>query len=262
MACSSLRKLNITLSALCLTLVLMSNSTMANENKHTNKKDETAAPNECVIVLHGLARTAFSMRKIVKVLKPNYKVINNTYPSRKKSIEELAELAIAPAIKECELSTKIHFVTHSLGGILVRQYLSQHEVKNLGNVVMLGPPNNGSEIVDRFKSSEISKWFFTKVNGPAGEQLGTGNEHVPAALGAVNFNLGVIAGNVSYSPVFSKAIDGEDDGKVSVESSKIAGMKDHIVLPVSHTFMMDNAEVIEQVKAFLKDGVFLRLDKE
>ena len=99
MACFSLRKLNITLSALCLILVLMSNSIMANENKHTNKKYETAAPNECVIVLHGLARTAFSMRKIVKALKPNYKVINNTYPSRKKSIEELSELAIAPAIR-------------------------------------------------------------------------------------------------------------------------------------------------------------------
>ena len=261
MACFSLRKLNITLSALCLTLVLVSNSTMANENKYTNKNGETAAANECVIVLHGLARTAFSMRKVVKALKPNYKVINNTYPSRKKSIEELAELAIAPAIKECESNTKIHFVTHSLGGILVRQYLSQHEVKSLGNVVMLGPPNNGSEIVDRFKSSEISKWFFTKVNGPAGEQLGTGNEHVPTALGAVNFNLGVIAGNVSYSPVFSKAIDGEDDGKVSVESSKIAGMKDHIVLPVSHTFMMRSDEVVKQVKHFLKEGVFLRLEK-
>lgn len=252
MASFGICKLNATLNCVCLYLLVMSSSTIASKDNRS-----ATTPDECVVVLHGLARTAFSMRKIVKGLKPDYKVVNNTYPSRKKTIEELAELAISPALKECEGSAKIHFVTHSLGGILVRQYLAQNEVKNLGNVVMLGPPNNGSEVVDQFQSTAISNWFFSKVNGPAGDQLGTVNGNLPSALGAVNFNLGVIAGNVSYSPVFSRAIDGDDDGKVSVESSKVAGMKDHIVLPVSHTFMMNDDTVIENIQAFIKNGAFI-----
>jgi len=234
MARFSLRKLNIALKLLSLItyLLLATHMTNANENK-------TATQQDCVIVLHGLARTAFSMRKIETALENDYKVINKTYPSRKHSIKELADIAIAPAIEQCSNKQRIHFVTHSLGGILVRQYLSEHDVRNIGNVVMLGPPNNGSELVDYFQSTKVTNWAFEKANGPAGAQLGTQDDSRPIDLGPVSFSLGVIAGNVSYSPVFSKAFEGDDDGKVSVASTKIDGMKDHIVLPVSHTFMMD-----------------------
>ena len=227
-----------------------------------NKQSEflDAPNNESVIVLHGLFRTAFSMRKIARELKSDYKVVINNYPSRKNNIQELAELAIKPALESCKGNDKVHFVTHSLGGILVRQFLSQNKIENLGNVVMLAPPNHGSEIVDRFQSMGMSNWVFKKVNGPAGEQLSTQKDSVPETLGAVNFSLGVIAGNVSYSPIFSRALPGEDDGKVSVASSKVEGMKDHIVLPVSHTFMMSNDAVIQQVRSFLKKGVFDNLD--
>jgi len=229
-------------------------SAMAQSSENIEK---AGLQKDCVILLHGLARTSFSMRKIEAALKGNYHVINNSYPSRKHSIETLADLAIAPALESCGDAPNIHFVTHSLGGILVRQYLSQHSIKNLNNVVMLGPPNNGSELVDYFQSSKLPSWLFDKANGPAGSQLGTDHaSSKPIELGAVDFNLGVIAGNVSYSPLFSKALDGEDDGKVSVNSTQIAGMKDHITLPVSHTFMMDNDEVITQVSHFLKNGVF------
>jgi len=223
-----------------------------------NKQNESleVPNNETVVVLHGLFRTAFSMRKIARELKSDYKVVINNYPSRKNNIQELAELAIKPALESCKGSDKVHFVTHSLGGILVRQFLLHNKIENLGHVVMLAPPNHGSEIVDRFQSIGLANWAFDKVNGPAGAQLGTLNNHLPKSLGPVDFSVGVIAGNVSFNPFLSSMLQGDDDGKVSVESSKVDGMKDHLVMPVSHTYMMSNDAVIAQIKYFLKEGAF------
>ena len=152
-------------------------------------------------------------------------------------------------------ATKIHFVTHSLGGILVRHYLNNNNISALGNVVMLGPPNKGSELVDVF--SKIS--LFDDINGPAGSQLGTTADSVPNSLGAVAFNLGVIAGSRSLNPAYSYFIEGDNDGKVSVESTRVRGMSDHIIMAVSHSFMMLNPKVIRQVKHFL---AFARFDHE
>ena len=224
---------------------------------NTGKTDS----DECVILLHGLLRSRLAMGRLAVELQNDYQIINNSYPSRRYTIEELARRAIEPALEHCDKKTKVHFVTHSLGGILVRQYLSEHEVKNLGNVVMLGPPNQGSEIVDFFQSSPFMSSLFELANGPAGTQLGTNDDGRPKALGPVDFHLGVIAGNKSFNPVLSSFLPGEGDGKVTVESSKVDGMVDHLVLPVDHTFMMRDSKVIHQVKTFLKQGHFDRNDQ-
>jgi len=211
---------------------------------------------EYVVLLHGLARTRFSLSLLGVALEANYKVINQGYPSRRHTVEKLAKIAIENAIQKCPEGSTIHFVTHSLGGILVRQYLSQHSIKNLGHVVMLGPPNQGSEIVDFFQSSPFLVNLFQIINGPAGAQLGTQIDARPRALGSVNFSLGVIAGNRNFSPLLAKLLPGHSDGKVTVESSKVHGMADHLVLPVDHTFMMNNSAVIKQVQTFLQHGRF------
>jgi hypothetical protein len=210
---------------------------------------------ECVILLHGLARGEASMSTMEQALADEgFSVTNVSYPSRDYPIEQLAVMVISPAVQECADTEKIHFVTHSLGGILVRQFLQQREVENLGRVVMLGPPNHGSELVDSLAGLP----GFELINGEAGMQLGTQSESVPIRLGAVSFDLGVIAGNRTYNPIYSSIIPGADDGKVSVASTRVEGMSDHIELPVSHTFMMNDEQVIEQTASFLRVGKFLR----
>ena len=167
-----------------------------------------------------------------------YQVWNIDYPSRSATVESLAETVVGSAVTNCERAGagKINFVTHSLGGILVREYLAHHAIPNLGRVVMLGPPNQGSEVVDK-----LSGWrLFQKINGPAGNELGTGTNSVPNKLGAANFCLGIIAGNHSINWINSLMISGRDDGKVSVERTRLAGMTDWIVLPTSHPFIMKN----------------------
>jgi len=192
-----------------------------------------AMSEECVVLLHGLARSTNSMSAIERSL------IDSGY-------------TVNAALTSCGEATSIHFVTHSMGGILLRYYLSQHTLSNLGRVVMLGPPNKGSQVVDR-----MGGWpGFKAINGPAGLQLGTSESSVPNAIGPAQFDLGIIAGTRSVNLLLSTQIPGADDGKVSVENTKLEGMNDHVTLPVTHTFMMKNKKVIAQVMHYLKHGVF------
>ncbi len=212
---------------------------------------------EDVILLHGLCRTSRSMSVMARALtQASYNVHNVDYASRSKSIELLGEDVVGLAVADCERdgAVKINFVTHSLGGILVRSYLANHSVPTLGRVVMLGSPNQGSEVVDKLGGW----WLFKKINGPAGNELGTGKDSMPNRLGAANFCVGIIAGNRTINWINSLMIPGSDDGKVSVARTKLAGMTDHIVIPSAHPFLMRNATAIRQTIYFLRNGKFDR----
>jgi pimeloyl-ACP methyl ester carboxylesterase len=192
------------------------------------------------------------MRKAL--MKAGYCVTNLDYPSRSATIEELSEAVVGKALADCRQSgaTRIHFVTHSMGGILVRSYFARHSACDLGRVVMVGPPNQGSELVDRLGSCPI----FSLINGPAGRELGTSANSLPNRLGTPKYYVGVIAGNRSINWINSLLIPGPDDGKVSVERTKLSSMADHIVVPTTHPFMVRNREVIRQTIEFLRSGKF------
>jgi pimeloyl-ACP methyl ester carboxylesterase len=212
---------------------------------------------ECVVLLHGLARTEKSLLKLEHHLESGgFCVVNIGYPSREKTIQELSVDAIPAAIEQCKSydASKIHFVTHSMGGILVRYYLEHNEVPDLGRVVMLSPPNSGSKVVDKLGDTRIFKW----LNGPAGGQLGTGSDSLPKSLGAPKYEVGIITGDRTINPILSLLIPGSDDGKVSVESAKLQGMKDFLVVHEAHPFIMNDETVLQQVTAFIRNGVFDR----
>lgn len=215
-----------------------------------------ASAGECVILLHGLARTSMSMNKMQRELeKAGYATANIDYPSRDHTVEALADIAVPEGLEACrerEGITRIHFVTHSLGGILVRQYLSEHDIDELGRVVMLGPPNQGSAAVDQLSDVPGFDW----LNGPAGRQLGKGDESVPLRLGPADFELGVIAGNRTIDPITSAVLDDPDDGRVSVTDTRLEGMADFVVVDHSHAFMMRMRRPIELTKIFLETGSF------
>ena len=211
--------------------------------------------NECVILLHGMARTKYSMRSLEAYLKKNgFNTVNGGYASTSKSVAEIAGDEVAEAVKICleGKAEKIHFVTHSLGGIVVRQYLQTSSVPDGSRIVMLAPPNKGSELADEMKDLAPYRW----LNGPAGQELGTDKKSTPNLLKPVEIEIGIIAGDSSLNPIYSSIIPGPDDGKVAVESTKLDEMKDFIQISSSHTFIMENAKVMRQTLHFLEKGKF------
>jgi triacylglycerol lipase len=210
-----------------------------------------------VVLLHGLARSATSMSKLAAALQSEgYSVCNVDYPSRDHSIVTLTTQFVIPAIDRCfpDRATPVHFVTHSLGGILVRQLVSSGRIDNIGRVVMLSPPNGGSEVVDKLGNL----WAFEWLNGPAGLELGTLPTSTPLSLGPATFEVGVITGVRTINPLLSTLIPGDDDGKVGVASAKLAGMADFLIVRCSHPFIMKSDRAIAQSLHFLRHGTFLR----
>jgi triacylglycerol lipase len=211
---------------------------------------------ETVVLLHGLRRTGRSMKKTAQALgEKGYFPVIVDYHSRRHAIEYLADEVLHEVLESLPRgpSSRVHFVTHSMGGIIVRYYLKHHPMEELGRVVMLSPPNQGSELVDLLKDSPV----FKILHGPAGQQLGTADRFLKS-LGPVHFELGVIAGLKTGDHVSGRIISGPNDGKVGVERTKVPGMRDFLVVPYSHTFIMRPKTVIDQVAYFLRHGLFLR----
>lgn len=221
----------------------------------TNLAPAAAPPPDTVIILHGLGRSRWSFWRVEQSLRAEgYHVVNRTYPSREKSIEAIAREDLAPLIAAQAAAPRVHFVTHSMGGIVLRCYLRDHPIPNLGRVVMLAPPNTGSELADILKPT----WLYRTVNGPAGQQLGVGD--LPGKLGPWPANageLGIIAGDRTLNPLFSSWLPGPDDGKVTVASARLDGMKAMLTVPSSHTWLMWRGCVLREISAFLRTGNFL-----
>jgi pimeloyl-ACP methyl ester carboxylesterase len=216
-------------------------------------------PRELVVLLHGLGHSDRAMRPLAKRLEAaGYAVHALRYESTEKPPDALVADLDAALARCCTEAKRLHFVTHSLGGILLRAELERRPLPQLGRVVMLAPPNHGSELADWLRGSQTLR----SLMGPTASELGTDGESLPNRLPAAAYEVGVIAGNDSLNPIGSRMIPGEDDGTVSVERARLEGMSDFLVLPVSHTMILLSSDAADQTLAFLRTGRFRREPEE
>lgn len=216
-------------------------------------------PPPTVILLHGLTRRARCMKRIENALRQQgFATLNIDYPSRHHDIPKLVENFILPKIRDhiSSKETPLHFVTHSMGGILVRYLLQHHPIAHLGRIVMLAPPNKGSEWVDLLKNLSLFRYIY----GPAGQQLSTNHTSIPNILPALEAEIGVITGNRNLNPLANWVFKGPHDSRVSVTSAQLTGMKEFLVVPCHHSFIMYNQQVIKHIVQFLVFGSFHRQD--
>jgi hypothetical protein len=210
---------------------------------------------DCVVLIHGLNRSWRAMQAMAEGLREaGFSTVNVDYPSQAGSVEVLAPLAIDTGLAECRASgaQRIHFVTHSIGGILLRYAHQLSPIPDLGRVVMLAPPNQGSEVIDITRN-----WPTTEIfAGEAGLQLGTDPNSIPRQLGPVDFELGVVAGTGSINFFMSAMLPEPNDGKVSVASTRIDGMDDFLVVENSHHYITESDTVIRNTCYFLQHGMF------
>jgi pimeloyl-ACP methyl ester carboxylesterase len=214
----------------------------------------TDTPRDGVVLLHGIAVGAWTLRKLERALqRRGFATLNLGYASRSKPLEALAE-DIHPQVAAfaAGLDGPIHFVGHSMGGLLARVYVARYRPDRLGRVVMLGTPNGGSEIVDLLQQLAVYRWFF----GPAGLQLTTRPDEALASLPALDYPVGVVAGNFSLYPSSLFLVPRPNDGRVSVASSKLADMADHVIVRASHAGLTRHPAAIDQTIAFLRGGRF------
>jgi triacylglycerol esterase/lipase EstA (alpha/beta hydrolase family) len=213
--------------------------------------------NDTVLLFHGIARTKKSMQKLAGFLSGHgYRVVNVGYPSTRFSISDLVDI-IRPEIDDAVKKAgdgRVHFVGYSMGGLVIRAFLARYRPAKLGRVVMVGTPNNGSQIADFLKNWPL----YRKVYGPAGQQLITDQTAMTELFGTVDYELGIIAGNRTIDPVSSLIIGLRvpNDGKVSVESTRLDGAAAHIVIPANHTFLPANKTMWSETLSFLQDGRF------
>ncbi len=205
---------------------------------------------ETVVLLHGIFLSARWMRGIERFLKrQGYQVLNLNYASTRYPLETLVEQLHEKLAPHIPHAARVHFVGHSMGGLLIRAYLAKYPPTNLGRVVMLGTPNHGSEVADFLKDWKLYRWLY----GPAGQQLIT---DAPRTDKLPPCELGIIAGSRNLDPIFGRLLPKPHDGKVAVASTKLDGMRDHCVLPISHTQMLVSAAARREILAFLQHGKF------
>lgn len=228
-------------------LIVSASSTVQTQQKSTTKKD-------IVVLIHGLGRGKSIMVPLQERLEvAGFKTVLIDYRSINRSpVQILAEVSKQIDTIRIDTDQQIHFVGHSLGGLIIRAFLDSHSVKNLGKAVLIGSPNKGTPFVDHFRDA----WWL-KLVGTAASSLGTDEKSFPRSLRPPYYPVGVIAG-ISTTFNNDDFIPGEDDGIVPVESTKVEGMKDFILVEVSHSSLPKNELVAQHVIEFLKNGNFLK----
>jgi pimeloyl-ACP methyl ester carboxylesterase len=230
------------------------------------KRNLPAIEGKVVVVLHGLGRTRAAMNPLCRYLEEHggYTVLNVGYPSTRASVGDHAA-ALARILADLDDAEEIDFVGHSLGNLVIRHYLADETDETtgrqpdsrIGRIVMLAPPNQGSERAERWAESKL----FEVVLGPAGRQLANDWAALEGRLATPACEFGILAGGRGDGRGWSRALEGDDDGIVSVTATRLLGARDFAVVPVLHTFIMSHETAIAYTLRFLEHGYFVADEK-
>lgn len=209
---------------------------------------------EPVLLIHGLAESSFLMMPAACALRlAHYTPVFFDYPSTQNSVQEIANHDLREKIRSLRYEEKFHIVAHSLGAVLLRYYLQDHEIPNLGRVVMMAPGNKGSPALSLYKHIPL----FGPALGPSGIQSADDEDSIAHSLPeTISAETGIIAGCLSLDPVSFFSMRWPHDGKITVEGTKLDNMKDHITLPTSHDTMLFDPAALYQAVYFLQHGHF------
>lgn len=189
-----------------------------------------------------------------RLSREGYAVVNRSYPSTSLTIQESGEFLRRRIERRlaADPDAEVSIVTHSMGGLLARYYLTHYPPENFNALVMIAPPNQNADKAERFKDFFFYRWLY----GEPGQQLATGLDELQRLLGVPEQRFGIIAGGTGDENGFTPTIPGDDDGTLSVESTKLEGAADFILLRYSHAFIMRKRETADQVIHFLRHGEF------
>jgi pimeloyl-ACP methyl ester carboxylesterase len=231
------------------------------------KREQELPPmrGKAVILLHGLCSVRYTMNSLGAYLREDgdYTVLNMTYASTRRTLDDHAA-ALDSVIRNLDGIEKIDFVGHSLGNIVVRRYLAMQTDDATGatpdprirRFVMLGPPNNGSNLAARFDGSLLVSF----VGGDPLKNLGDEWSEFADQLATPECEFGIIAGDLSGLALDNLLIPGGDDLIVGVEETRLPGARDFLTLPVAHLLMERDKKLQEHTLRFLEHGYFRTAD--
>lgn len=208
----------------------------------------------CVFVLHGLARPSATETLAAALRRTGFDARSVIYRSTSDSFEGMVERLAQAVSARSSSCRQLDFVGYSLGALVIRAYLGESPPAQLGRVVMIAPPNQGSELADHLGAI----WLFRRAAGAVAAQLGTAADSLPRRLPAPRYPLGIIAGDRASNPLGWLLIAGPHDGTVSVASTRLDGMSDFLLVHRTHHFIVRTPEVAAQTAAFLRNGRFNR----
>ena len=220
-----------------------------------------------VIVIHGMFRTSFSMKTLCATLreKGDFEVLPVDYPSTRGSVADHAKSVasivehLGPEVEE------IDFVAHSLGNLVIRYYLGDQTSPATGRkpdprirrIVMLAPPNHAPQRARLWADNAMFSSLYHFVLPETGNHLAAGFAELEPRLAIPACEFGILAGGKGDGQGWHSGLDGDDDGTVTVEETRLAGACDFAVLPVRHTFIMNDAKSLEYTLRFLESGCFV-----
>jgi pimeloyl-ACP methyl ester carboxylesterase len=221
---------------------------------------------KAVILLHGLGRTRSSMSKLGKYLEEQggYTVFNVAYPSTRRDVAGHAQ-SLARIIENLEGIEEIDFVAHSMGNIVIRRYLADRAAKRpalaggdrppappIKRFVMLAPPNHASLLALALGDNTL----FQAVMGATSREVGRDWDKLADTLATPACEFGIIAGGKGDGRGYNPLLAGDNDGTISVDTTRLAGASDFVVVPVLHTFIISDDKVLEYTLRFLQKGYF------